>query len=176
MLSSRLASRSRSQSTLVYPGPDGSLIHDGYANEGQSSTDNLMVDLSHAGYQGGGVAIHWLPEEVALDPLPGDDDHARIQAAIDGSSGWSKISDTEIPITDTLAPDGTAVTITVEADTPEPGLSMVTATGTSLDRLFLRIEVNGRLTCAPLFLLNPRTERGAKGRLEPTHEDFEGWV
>ena len=73
----------QNQSSLVYPGPDGKLVYEGYANEGQSSTGNIMIDFSHAGYKGGGVAIPWVPVEVALDPLPGDDDdHARIQAAI----------------------------------------------------------------------------------------------
>jgi len=71
-------------SSLVYPGPDGKLEYAGYANEGQTSTGNRMIDFSHAGYQGGGVAIPWVPVLVALDPTPGSgDDHARIQAAID---------------------------------------------------------------------------------------------
>jgi len=71
-------------SSLVYPGPDGKLEYAGYANEGQTSTGNRMIDFSHAGYQGGGVAIPWVPVAVVLDPTPGSgDDHARIQAAID---------------------------------------------------------------------------------------------
>lgn len=71
-------------SSLVFPGPDGRLDYVGYANEGQASTGNLMIDFSQAGYRGGGVAIPWVPVELALDPVPGGgDDHARIQAAID---------------------------------------------------------------------------------------------
>jgi hypothetical protein len=159
------------QSSLVYPGADGRLVYQGYANLGQTSTGNRMIDFSHCGYMGGGVAIPWVPEEITLDPLPSGDDHARIQAAIDtvsalplspagfrgavllragtyrvsqplriraggvvirgagqhtggtvirftatvqstlfdfaGSGGWTKIANTETPITDTLVPSGT---------------------------------------------------------------------
>ncbi len=71
-------------SSLVFPGPGGVLEYAGYANEGQVSTGNRMIDFSYAGYQGGGVAIPWVPVELALDPVAGDeDDHARIQAAIE---------------------------------------------------------------------------------------------
>ncbi|WP_338690115.1 hypothetical protein [Haloferula helveola] len=71
-------------SSLVYPGPGGQLEYAGYANEGQASTGNRMIDFSMAGYRGGGVAIPWVPVEIELDPVPGGgDDHARIQAAID---------------------------------------------------------------------------------------------
>lgn len=71
-------------SSLVYPGVGGQLEYSGYANEGQVSTGNRMIDFSHAGYMGGGVAIPWIPAAVALDPIPGGgDDHARIQEAID---------------------------------------------------------------------------------------------
>lgn len=74
-------------SSLAYPGPDGKLDYAGYANEGQSSTGNRMIDFSHAGYQGGGVAIPWVPVALVLDPVPGEgDDHARIQTAIDSVS------------------------------------------------------------------------------------------
>jgi len=73
----------QNQSSLVYPGPDGRLVYEGYANEGQRSPDNIMIDFSRAGYRGGGVAIPWVPVEITLDPGPGTgDDHARIQAAI----------------------------------------------------------------------------------------------
>lgn len=71
-------------SSLVYPGGDGKLDYVGYANEGQTSMGNMMIDFSRAGYGGGGVAIPWVPVEVELDPVPGGgDDYARIQAAID---------------------------------------------------------------------------------------------
>ena len=63
---------------------DGSLIYAGYANEGQTTAGNTMIDFSNAGYMGGGVAIPWVPVEVTLNPDPNvSDDYARIQAAID---------------------------------------------------------------------------------------------
>ncbi len=71
-------------SSLVYPRPDGKLDYAGYANQGQTSTGNRMIDFSRAGYGGGGVAIPWVPVAVTLDPIDGDgDDRARIQEAID---------------------------------------------------------------------------------------------
>ncbi|MEM7791727.1 MAG: hypothetical protein AAF546_10025 [Verrucomicrobiota bacterium] len=71
-------------SSLVFPGADGRLVYAGYANEGQSTTDNRMIDFSHAGYRGGGVAIPWVPVVLTLEPdSDGGDDTARIQAAID---------------------------------------------------------------------------------------------
>lgn len=46
--------------------------------------DNRMIDFSHAGYGGGGVAIPWVPVVLTLQPdLNGGDDTARIQASID---------------------------------------------------------------------------------------------
>lgn len=71
-------------SSLVYPSANGSLDYLGYANEGQISTGNQMIDFSRAGYEGGGVAIPWVPVVLELNPIAGGaDDHSRIQAAID---------------------------------------------------------------------------------------------
>lgn len=71
-------------SSLVYEDPQEGLQYGGYANEGQTSTDNRMIDFANAGYGGGGVPIPWVPVAVALDPdAGGGDDYARIQAAID---------------------------------------------------------------------------------------------
>ena len=42
-----------------------------------------MIDFSRAGYEGGGVAIPWVPVEIELNPVANGDDYARIQAAID---------------------------------------------------------------------------------------------
>ena len=50
-------SSAQNTSSLVYPGPNGNLIYAGYANEGQTSTGNRMIDFSRAGYLGGGAAI-----------------------------------------------------------------------------------------------------------------------
>ncbi|MEJ6569379.1 MAG: hypothetical protein QNL80_10970 [Akkermansiaceae bacterium] len=71
-------------SSLVFPGPDGKLDYVGYANEGQTSTGNIMIDFSRAGYGGGGVAIPWVPVELELNQIAGGgDDFSRIQSAID---------------------------------------------------------------------------------------------
>ena len=79
-----LALSGQNHSSLVYPGPDGSLVYAGYANQDQTSTGNRMIDFSHAGYQGGGVAIPLVPVEATLDPVAGEgDDYSRIQSAID---------------------------------------------------------------------------------------------
>jgi hypothetical protein len=71
-------------STLVYEDTDGSLLYGGYANFGQTSTDNRMIDFSHAGYKGGGVPVPFVPVAMTLNPSgAGSDDTARIQSAID---------------------------------------------------------------------------------------------
>jgi len=77
------ASLQAQTSSLVYPGLDGKLDYTGYANEGQASSGNRMIDFSRAGYGGGGVAIPWVPIEIELNPVVSGDDYARIQAAID---------------------------------------------------------------------------------------------
>lgn len=70
-------------SSLVYPGANGKLQYNLYANESQTSVANRIIDFSTAGYMGGGVAIPWVPVVKTLDPDPlGGDDYARIQAAI----------------------------------------------------------------------------------------------
>lgn len=75
---------SQNHSSLVYPDANGNLVYQGYANEGQTNNDNIMIDFSGVGYMGGGVPIPWVPVAITLDPTPGNsDDHARIQAAID---------------------------------------------------------------------------------------------
>ena len=84
-------------SSIIYPNNDpnsnGELIYEGYANEGQTSTGNQMIDFSHAGYMGGGVTIPWVPVEIELEPDPNsDDDYARIQAAI------NQIADMDITV------------------------------------------------------------------------------
>lgn len=174
------SSRAQPTSSLVYPGADGKLQYGLYANESQTSAVNRMIDFSHAGYKGGGVAIPWVPVVRTLNPDPGGgDDYARIQAAINeiaalplssagfrgtllltagtyrvssrvninssgivirgegqgtdgtvvtftstniygvdpyailfyfsGSSGWTKVANTETPITDTVVPSGTSI-------------------------------------------------------------------
>ena len=95
-------------SGLVSPDPvfdgtadEGRLVYVGYTNQAQTVNDpidpadpsithdaatygnNLMIDFSHAGYMGGGIAIPWVPVVKTLDPDPNiADDYVRIQAAI----------------------------------------------------------------------------------------------
>ncbi|MEM9446319.1 MAG: hypothetical protein AAGA18_13325 [Verrucomicrobiota bacterium] len=74
----------RPYSSLVYPGAEEKLVYAGYANHGQASKENRMMDFSTVGYKGGGVAIPWVPVVKVLDPEPGNgNDYKRIQAAID---------------------------------------------------------------------------------------------
>ncbi len=60
----------------VYPGTDGKLS---YVADGQGNT---IIDASHAGYGGGGVAIPTLPVRETIWPVSGDNTE-QLQAAID---------------------------------------------------------------------------------------------
>jgi len=72
--------------TLVYPGENGKLVYVKHANTQESNTDNLVIDYSHCGFMGGGVAIPDVPVKATVYPRFGDDQE-RIQAAIDYVSG-----------------------------------------------------------------------------------------
>jgi hypothetical protein len=63
-------------SQWVYAGPKGKLVY-----KTLESGDKIM-DFSHAGYMGGGVAIPYAPVRITLSPLAGDNSVA-IQDAID---------------------------------------------------------------------------------------------
>jgi hypothetical protein len=67
---------------LVHAGPDGKLVYNTYANEGESNAVNTIPDFSFAGYRGGGIALPQAPVKSTLYPLPGDN-RPRIQQAID---------------------------------------------------------------------------------------------
>jgi hypothetical protein len=62
--------------SLVHPGVDGRLV---YVPDDQGNT---IIDASHAGYGGGGVAIPTVPVRETLWPIVGDNSE-HIQAAID---------------------------------------------------------------------------------------------
>lgn len=70
-------------SEWVYRGSDGRLEYK------TDDRGNHIMDFSHAGYRGGGVALPDIDAKITLDPVPGNDgetytdDSARIQAAID---------------------------------------------------------------------------------------------
>ena len=68
------------KSEWVYRGADGKLAY-----KTTPGGDRIM-DFSHAGYMGGGVAIPTVPVKRTVKPSGGDDDTAVIQAAIDAVS------------------------------------------------------------------------------------------
>ncbi|MEM8924799.1 MAG: hypothetical protein AAGD35_14950 [Actinomycetota bacterium] len=74
-------------------GTDGRLT---YKTDGKG---NRIMDFSHAGYRGGGVAIPSVPTKITLSPTAGNDgasytdDSARIQAAIDRLSTMTPDAD-----------------------------------------------------------------------------------
>ncbi len=53
-----------------------------YANRGQTAAVHVLPDFSHAGYQGGGVALPAVPVRLVLGATPGDN-RERVQAALD---------------------------------------------------------------------------------------------
>jgi hypothetical protein len=67
-------------SEWIRPGPNGRLLY-----KATSSGDRIM-DFSHAGYRGGGVALPAVPIKQTVQPSGGEDDTAAIQAAIDSVS------------------------------------------------------------------------------------------
>jgi hypothetical protein len=64
------------ESEWVHPGPDGKLTYKSI------ETGDHILDFSHAGYQGGGVALPDVPVKQTLQPCGKDDDTA-IQSALD---------------------------------------------------------------------------------------------
>src|SRR3954454_2792511 len=67
-------------SALVYPGPNGRLIHQ------PDAQGNRLVDCSGVGYQGGTVPIPNIPVQITISPVAGDNG-GNIQSAIDYVSG-----------------------------------------------------------------------------------------
>src|SRR5688500_12099581 len=65
------------RSAWVYPGPDGKLVYK------PTDAGDRIMDFSHAGYMGGGVALPAVPVKRSAKPSGGDDDTATIQRAID---------------------------------------------------------------------------------------------
>src|SRR4051794_3085046 len=64
-------------SKWVHPGEDGALNY--LADE----RGNRIMDFSHAGYKGGGVALPDVAIKATVKPTGGNDDTAAIQTAID---------------------------------------------------------------------------------------------
>ena len=63
-------------SEWVYPGPDGRLVYK------TTERGDRIMDFSHAGYMGGGVALPEVPVKMTVKPVEGDNTSA-IQEAID---------------------------------------------------------------------------------------------
>ncbi len=66
----------RATSAWVYSGQDGKLVYK------QTDRGDRIMDFSHAGYMGGGVALPTVPVRRTVKPSEGIDDSATIQAAI----------------------------------------------------------------------------------------------
>jgi hypothetical protein len=64
-------------SEWVHRGADGKLVYK------TTPAGDRILDFSHAGYMGGGVAIPEVPVKRTVKPSGGDDDAAVIQAALD---------------------------------------------------------------------------------------------
>jgi hypothetical protein len=67
-------------SEWVYPGQDGKLVYK------RTPVGDRIMDFSHAGYMGGGVALPTVPVKRTVRPPGSADDTAAIQAAIDAVS------------------------------------------------------------------------------------------
>src|SRR5512140_2723225 len=64
-------------SAWVYPGPDGKLVYK------TTPVGDKIMDFSHAGYMGGGVALPQVPVKRTLQPSGTNDQTAAIQKALD---------------------------------------------------------------------------------------------
>src|SRR5688500_11361777 len=65
------------RSAWVNPGADGKLVYK------TTPAGDRIMDFSHAGYRGGGVALPMVAVKRTVKPTGGDDDTAAIQQAID---------------------------------------------------------------------------------------------
>ena len=79
LLASASHAAERAKSAWVSVGPDGKLAYK------TTERGDRIMDFSHAGYMGGGVAIPDVPVKQTVKPDGGEgaDDTAAIQAAID---------------------------------------------------------------------------------------------
>lgn len=68
------------KSDWVYAGPDGKLIYQ------TTPAGDRIMDFSHAGYMGGGVALPQVPVQRTVKPSSGGDDSAAIQTAVNAVS------------------------------------------------------------------------------------------
>ncbi|MCB1133359.1 MAG: hypothetical protein KDN05_19720, partial [Verrucomicrobiae bacterium] len=128
----------------------GGLVYQTYANEGQGNAVHTLPDFSRAGYQGGGVAIPFVPARITLAPS-GSDDTIAIQNAIDtvsalpvdptGFRGAVVLTEGEFQVSDTLAITTGGVVVR-GAGQQDGGGTRITFTAGSQSNLF-EIRGNG---------------------------------
>ncbi len=134
-------------SSLVYPGPDGRLIYEPYANCGDTRTLNLLPDWSSCGYMGGGIKIPAVPVKKTISPVFGDN-QSNIQAAIDyvsqlpcdanGFRGAVLLKKGRYPVEGTLSI--TVGGVVLRGEGQSPNATVIVDTGQDQDTL---IVVNG---------------------------------
>src|SRR5688572_11831194 len=77
VLTAQTLAAERGTSEWVFVGSDGKLAYK------TTAKGDRIMDFSHAGYMGGGVALPDVPVKITVQPTGGEDDTAAIQAGID---------------------------------------------------------------------------------------------
>src|SRR5688572_9960793 len=77
LLAALVSTALAAESGWVKRGPDGKLVYK------TTAAGDRIMDFSHAGYMGGGVALPDVPVKQTVKPSGGGDDSKIIQAAID---------------------------------------------------------------------------------------------
>src|SRR5688500_9480960 len=77
VLTAQTLAAERGTSEWVFVGSDGKLAYK------TTAKGDRIMDFSHAGYMGGGVALPDVPVKATVKPTGGEDDTAAIQAGID---------------------------------------------------------------------------------------------
>ena len=131
-------------SSLVYPGPDGKLVYEPYANCGDTRKLNTIPDWSSCGYMGGGVKIPDVPAVVTISPVSGDN-RSSIQAAIDyvsklpcdanGFRGAVLLTKGRYPVEGTLQIAAGGVVLRGEGQSPQA--TVIVDTGQGQDTLIV---------------------------------------
>jgi hypothetical protein len=131
----------------------GALHYGPYSNEGQSNADHLIPDFSHAGYEGGGVALpayDSIPVRVTLSPESGDD-FARLEQALEDTAGFAPdargirgavlLTAGLYEISDTLTFPASGIILRGEGQGANG--TVLRATTTSEEAIFIEVRGNG---------------------------------
>ncbi len=131
-------------SSLVYPGPDGKLVYEPYANHGDTRRLNTIPDWSSCGYMGGGIKIPDVPVKMTIAPVFGDN-RSNIQGAIDyvsqlpcdanGFRGAVLLTSGRYPVAGTLYIAGSGVVLRGQGQSPEG--TVLVDTGQDQDTLIV---------------------------------------